>query len=93
MPALILGWGAAQTGMAGASNYGGLLATRFLLGLFEAACYPLFSVITAQWYRRAEQPVRIAAWYGTNGVATILGSAISYGLGHIPTNVLKSWQM
>ncbi|ELR09397.1 hypothetical protein GMDG_03961 [Pseudogymnoascus destructans 20631-21] len=27
---------------------------------------PAFGVITGQWYRHAEQPVRIAAWYGTN---------------------------
>lgn len=93
MPALILGWGIAQAAMAGCTSYGGLLATRFFLGLFEAGCLPLFSIITSQWYRRAEQPIRVAAWYGTNGVATIIGSALSYGLGHIPSEHIRSWQM
>ncbi|KAK6073991.1 MFS transporter [Seiridium cupressi] len=93
MPALVLGWGIAQASMAACHNYSGLLATRFFLGLFEGGCLPLFSVITSQWYRRAEQPLRVAAWYGTNGAATIAASALSYGLGHIPSETLKSWQM
>lgn len=93
MPTLVFGWGVAQACMAACHNYGGLMATRFLLGLFEAGCLPLFSVITSQWYRRAEQPLRVAAWYSTNGAATIVASALSYGLGHIPSETLKSWQM
>jgi MFS family permease len=93
MPALVLGWGIAQASMAGCTSYSGLLVTRFFLGLFEAGCLPLFSIITNQWYRRAEQPIRVAAWYGTNGAATIFASAVSFGLGHIPSEHLKSWQM
>ncbi len=93
MPVLCLGWGIAQTCMAACHNYGGLMATRFLLGLFEAGCLPLFSIITSQWYRRAEQPTRVAAWYCTNGAATIVASALSNGLGHIKSDVLHEWQM
>jgi hypothetical protein len=33
MPATVFCWGASLTGMAGARDYGGLVATRFLLGL------------------------------------------------------------
>lgn len=45
--------------MAASNNFKSLAATRFLLGFFEAACLPLFSMITIAWYRRAEQPVSI----------------------------------
>ena len=93
MPSLCLGWGIAQACMAACHNYGSLLAARFFLGLFEAGCLPLFSIITAQWYRRAEQPIRVAAWYGTNGIATIVAAALSYGLGSIHSSVLHEWQM
>ncbi|KAE8350554.1 major facilitator superfamily domain-containing protein [Aspergillus coremiiformis] len=93
LPLLVVGWGIAQTTMAACHNFGGLMATRFFLGLFEAGCLPLFSIITAQWYRRAEQPVRVAAWYSTNGLATIIAAALSYGLGHIQSGVLKEWQI
>jgi len=67
MPSLVLGWGIAQTCMAACNSYQTLLVARFFLGLFEGGCLPLFSVITTHWYRRAEQPLRVAAWYGTNG--------------------------
>lgn len=93
MPALCLGWGVAQTCMAACHDFGGLMAARFFLGLFEAGCLPLFSIITSQWFRRAEQPIRVAAWYSTNGLATIAASALSYGLGKIPSSVLESWQI
>jgi MFS family permease len=93
MPVLVLGWGIAQASMAACHSYSGLLATRFLLGLFEGGCLPLFSIITNQWYRRAEQPIRVAAWYGTNGIATIVAAAVSYGLGHIKSEALHSWQI
>ena len=93
MPSLCLGWGLAQASMAACHNYAGLVTARFFLGLFEAGCLPLFSVITSQWYRRAEQPLRVATWYGTNGLATILAAALSYGLGHIKSNLLKEWQI
>ncbi|KAI1151645.1 major facilitator superfamily domain-containing protein [Nemania diffusa] len=93
MPALVLGWGIASTALAACHNFPTLYATRFFLGLFEAGCLPLFSVITSQWYRRAEQPLRVAAWYGTNGIATIVASGLSYGLGHIRSELLESWQI
>lgn len=93
MPALCLGWGIAQVSMAAAHSFSGLMVSRFFLGLFEAGCLPLFSIITSQWYRRAEQPMRIAAWYSTNGAATIVAAAISYALGSIQSDLLKSWQM
>jgi len=66
----------------------------------------LFSIITAQWYRRSEQPLRVAAWYGTNGIATIFASILAFGLvsiscpdeassdeqGHINSENFKAWQ-
>ena len=93
MPCLCLGWGIAQASMAACKSYGDLLAARFFLGLFEAGCLPLFSIITSQWFRRAEQPIRVAAWYSTNGLATIVASALSYGLGHIPSKTFEGWQI
>ncbi|KAL2821223.1 major facilitator superfamily domain-containing protein [Aspergillus granulosus] len=93
MPSLVFGWGVAQTCMAACHSFGGLMAARFFLGLFEAGCLPLFSLITSQWYRRAEQPIRVAAWYSTNGLATTVAAALSYGLGHIQSGVLAEWQI
>ena len=61
--------------------------------MFEAGCLPLFSVITSQWYRRAEQPIRVACWYGTNGAATMIAASLSFGLGHIKSDKIQEWQI
>lgn len=52
-------------------SFSTLAASRFFLGLFEAGCVPLFGVLTALWYRREEQPLRVCAWYSTNGVGQV----------------------
>lgn len=74
-------------------SFGGLVATRFLLGLFEAGCLPLFGILTSQWYRRSEQPSRVAAWYSTNGIATIVGAFLSWALGHVKSEKIHEWQL
>ncbi|BCS23610.1 uncharacterized protein APUU_40054S [Aspergillus puulaauensis] len=92
MPSMVLGWGIAEASMAACHDFTGLITARFFLGLFEAGCLPLFTYLTGMWYRRVEQPMRISIWNGMNGVATMAASAVSYGLGHIPSEHLKPWQ-
>ncbi|TYJ52804.1 hypothetical protein B9479_006567 [Cryptococcus floricola] len=93
MPTMVFGWGAAQACMAAARNYSSLMACRALLGLFEAGCLPLFSLMTSQWYRRSEQPLRVAIWYSTNGIATILASILAFGLSHIDNPHIKGYEV
>lgn len=93
MPSMILGWGIAETLTCLCNDFKSMMACRFFLGLFEAGCLPLFAIITSHWYRRVEQPIRISVWYSMNGTATIGAAALSYGLGHISDDNLRSWQM
>ncbi|KIY71116.1 putative MFS transporter [Cylindrobasidium torrendii FP15055 ss-10] len=93
MPIIVTCWGISCCGFAASSSFPGLAACRFLLGLFEAACLPLFSILTSVWYRRAEQPMRVAIWYGTNGLGTIMASVFAYGFGHVENSPLKHYQM
>jgi MFS family permease len=86
-------WGLAMVGLAFSKSYGPLLANRFLLGLFEAIAIPLFTVITTTWYRRREQPLRIAMWYGTNGIASMLGSLLTWALSFIKSPHLFVYQI
>lgn len=92
-PTLVLCWGAVQACMASVDSFGPLFACRFLLGLFEAGCFPLFSIIVSKWYRRSEHPIRIAAFYSTNGIANIVAAAISYGLSRIEEPALAPWRI
>ncbi|GAA5957664.1 hypothetical protein JCM8115_001390 [Rhodotorula mucilaginosa] len=79
---LMFCWGGVLMGMAGATNFPTLTATRFLLGAFESLSMPAFTLSTVTWYRRAEQPLRMALWYCQNGTASILGAFFVWALSH-----------
>lgn len=48
---------------------------------------PAYVLITGSWYTQAEIPMRIAIWFCGNGVAIILQSFVSYGIGHIHSGI------
>jgi MFS family permease len=90
---MVLCWGITLTGMTAATNYGGLFATRLLLGAFEASVAPAFIAIVQMWYRRSEQTNRNAAWYSMLGVVNMVGSLLAFALGHINSPHLHSYQI
>ncbi|KAI2627854.1 MFS general substrate transporter [Hypoxylon sp. NC1633] len=90
--AMVFFWGVSLACMAAAHNFGGLLTTRFFLGVFEASVAPSFVAITQMWWRRREQTVRTSYWYAMNGITNMFGSLITYGLGHI-SSPLRSYQI
>ncbi|KAF7722287.1 hypothetical protein EC973_003471 [Apophysomyces ossiformis] len=74
-------------------NFSQLVAMRFLLGLFEAGIYPALTILVSTFYRRAEQPTRLGVVWLCNGVAMILGGAITYGIKRMPDNHgLAGWR-
>jgi len=94
LPVIITCWGISVAGgLGGSRNYAGLLASRFFLGAFEAMVVPLFSMITIAFYRRSEQPFRVACWYSCYGLSTVLSSPIVYGFAQINSSSLYRYQM
>ena len=67
-----------------------MAANRFILGFLEATVNPGFVMLMSIWYRTIEQPLRLEAYYCTNGIATMFGSLIGYAVGHITTG-LPRW--
>jgi len=63
MTICVVGWGAAQIGMAFVPNWGLLCLTRVLLGIFEAGFFPALAFIVQTWYKREEVQKRIAGFY------------------------------
>ncbi|KAJ7680774.1 major facilitator superfamily domain-containing protein [Mycena polygramma] len=88
----ILCWGITLSCMTSAHNFSTLIAARFFLGLFEATVAPTFVTITAMWWRRREQTQRTTLWYSMNGLTTVIGSILSFGLGHIHSS-LRPYQI
>ncbi|PTB78886.1 MFS general substrate transporter [Trichoderma longibrachiatum ATCC 18648] len=89
---MVFCWGAVLCGMTAAKGFGGLMAARLLLGAFEASVAPTFIAVVQMWYRRKEQTTRNASWYAMLGVVNMLGSLLTYGLGHIKS-ALRPYQI
>lgn len=93
LAAVIFLWGTSQTVMAACTDFASLAALRFLLGAFEAFIAPICVVVTQLWYRRSEQTLRNSFWTGMNGVTSIIGPLITYGLGHVSSSTLYRYQI
>jgi len=74
-------------------NYAGLLTLRFILGMFEAGISPSIMAIVSMFYKRSEQPTRMCIFLAFNGMATMIGALLGYGLGHASEKHLKAWQL
>lgn len=72
------------------SSFAGIATNRFFLGVTEAVVNPAFVLIMSIWYTSPEQPLRLEAYYCTNGLATMFGGLIGYAVGHITTG-LPQW--
>jgi hypothetical protein len=90
---MILLWSVLLCCHVAASNYAGILVLRFLLGMFEASISPAIMCVVSMFYTRAEQPVRMCVFLAFNGVATMVGALLGYGLGHAHSPHVKTWQL
>lgn len=63
MGILVLCWGSIMTLMGVVHNFGGLCATRFFLGLFEAGFFPGAIYLAGQWYPPDRTQFRMALFY------------------------------
>lgn len=76
-------WGGVTVCTVAVTSYHGLLVQRFFLGVAEAGIAPAFSLITAMWYKRSEQPMRFATWLSASGISVLVGSLIFYAIGQV----------
>ncbi|SCU86230.1 LADA_0D13190g1_1 [Lachancea dasiensis] len=86
-------WGVVLTLTSVAQNYGGLLALRWFLGMFESSVTPGFVLITAMWYKRSEQAKRMGFWLAANGLATLVTSPVAYGLSYVTNASISAWKI
>lgn len=83
-------WGAIVLTTPACKSFAGIATNRFFLGFTEATVNPAFVLIMSIWYKNNEQPLRLEAYYCTNGLATMFGGLIGYAVGHIKTG-LPRW--
>ncbi|KAK4985261.1 hypothetical protein LTR50_006065 [Elasticomyces elasticus] len=90
---MIVVWSVLLCCHAAVKNYAGMLVIRVLLGMFEAGISPAIMNIVSMFYTRAEQPLRMCVFLAFNGMATMVGALLGYGLGHAHGTAVKSWQL
>ncbi|KAB5593364.1 DNA polymerase alpha-associated DNA helicase A [Ceratobasidium theobromae] len=86
-------WGTTLALTAVCKSFASLMVVRYLLGTFEAAVQPCFMLMTSMWYKRAEQGEYVSYWYAMNGLQQMVGGLLSYGVSHIHSPNIKSWQV
>lgn len=86
-------WGSSLAIAAACTNFPSLLGLRFCLGAFEAMIAPSCVAVTQMWWRRSEQTLRTSYWNAMNGVTFIVGSLMTYGLGHIESRHIFRYQV
>ena len=67
-------WGMVVMCLAAVTDFASLGGVRFLLGFFEGAVTPGFLIVTSNWYRVSEHPLRVAIWMSMQGFANIVGA-------------------
>ncbi|GJN88188.1 hypothetical protein Rhopal_001153-T1 [Rhodotorula paludigena] len=89
----IMVWAVVVACQAAAHNFAGMATVRFFLGFTEGAVAPAFVVMSSVFWRKAEQPIRIAVFVSANALAQIVGALLLYGCGSIKDAALVGWRI
>ncbi|QPG97371.1 hypothetical protein C2857_006217 [Epichloe festucae Fl1] len=79
--AIVTLWGLCLLLTTVCTNYQGVYAQRFFLGLLEVGISPMFMLIIGSWYKKNEQAMRMGIWLCCNGYVSMVSPLINYGLG------------
>lgn len=63
------------------TNYSGLLATRFFLGVFETGMFPGAFYLIGMWYRRHEAQKRYSFFFSSTTLAGAFGGLLASAIG------------
>uniref|UniRef100_A0A0K3C9C4 BY PROTMAP: gi/647401743/emb/CDR48098.1/ RHTO0S16e01200g1_1 [Rhodosporidium toruloides] n=1 Tax=Rhodotorula toruloides TaxID=5286 RepID=A0A0K3C9C4_RHOTO len=80
IPAIMISWGIVMTLMGTCSNFAGLVAARFFLGLTESVLFPGICFYLVSWYKRNESNLRIAIFFSSATLSGAFGGLLAYGL-------------
>ncbi|KAI1328203.1 MFS general substrate transporter [Xylariaceae sp. FL0255] len=89
---VVFGWGLIATVQAGVGSFGGLVALRFILGVFEACYGPGIIYLLSFFYLRHEIGFRCGIFVSAAPLASTFAGALAYGItsGHAS---LANWRL
>ena len=74
------------------TNFSGLLAIRWFLGMAESAFFPLVIYYQTTFYRRGELARRLAIFYAASSIASAFGGLLAFGVFQIHSGSLADWR-
>ena len=77
---LIVLWGIVMTVTGVVQNFGGLVACRWFLGVFESGFFPGAVFIISRWYMPNETQVRIALFYSASALAGAFSGLLAFAI-------------
>ncbi|KAJ5556682.1 hypothetical protein N7494_000597 [Penicillium frequentans] len=78
---LIVIWGSIMTLTGVVKNFGGLLAMRLLLGIFEAGFFPGSVYLCSLWYMPRELGTRVGAFFCASALSGAFSGLLAAGIG------------
>jgi MFS family permease len=77
----MVGFGVVSVCQGLVQSYGGLLTTRFFLGVFEAGMFPGCFYLIGMWYRRSEAQRRYTFFFSSTTLAGAFGGLLASAIG------------
>lgn len=84
-------WSAMSLSLAACTNWSGLMAVRFFMGMAECVIVPSVTLIVSRFYTKAEQAPRNAWIFGS--WSSLINGFLAWAIGHIREDApLHRWQ-
>ncbi|SJL15420.1 related to permease of the major facilitator superfamily [Armillaria ostoyae] len=80
LPTILISWGVVTTLQGVVTSYGGLLACRFFLGVFEGGVFPGLVLYLTHFYPRSKMTTRIAAFFASASLSGAFSGILAYGI-------------
>ncbi|KAK3680348.1 hypothetical protein LTR37_021308 [Vermiconidia calcicola] len=77
---LTVAWGIVMTCTGVVQGYGGLVATRFMLGVAEAGFFPGAVFLVSRWYLPGECQFRISLFYTSSAMAGAFSGLLAFAI-------------
>ncbi|ORY71476.1 major facilitator superfamily domain-containing protein [Pseudomassariella vexata] len=88
LPILMFCFGSLTLLMASVTNFSGVFALRWFLGISESAFFPLVIYYQTTFYRRGELARRLAIFYAASNIANAFSGLLAFGVFQIKSHLV-----
>ncbi|KAI1339426.1 major facilitator superfamily domain-containing protein [Xylariaceae sp. FL0016] len=92
LPLMMVTYGSMTLLTVAVTNFGGLFAVRWFVGMAESAFFPLVIYYQTTFYRRGELARRLALFYAASNIANAFSGLLSFGTFQIKGGAIPPWK-